>query len=107
MAPEQERAKLQMFWYRELLLDRVKSSWRCKTTGREGIIDLRSSLRLTPVQLNILKKQDIEFIVSMSDNQYTTGHRQFECPVNNFVAMNVTILNRQGKIEDILNDQLY
>ncbi|KAG1052966.1 hypothetical protein G6F43_004920 [Rhizopus delemar] len=95
MAPEQERAKLQMFWYRELLLDRVKSSWRCKTTGREGIIDLRSSLRLTPVQLNILKKQDIEFIVSMSDNQYTTGHRQFECPVNNFVAMNVTILNRQ------------
>ncbi|RCI06824.1 hypothetical protein CU098_013039 [Rhizopus stolonifer] len=95
MAPEQERAKLQMFWYSELLLERVKASWQCKTTGREGVINVRSSLRLTPLQLNILKKQDIEFIVSMSDDKYNTGHRQFECSVNTFVTMNVTILNRQ------------
>lgn len=103
MAPEQERAKLQMFWYRELLLDRVKATWRCKTTGREGVINLRSSLRLMPLQLNILKKQDIEFIITMSGGeQHCTGHRQFECPVNTFVTMNVTILNRQGNNDKIL-----
>ncbi|KAI8972379.1 TRAPP II complex [Pilobolus umbonatus] len=95
MAPEQERARLQMFWYREQLLRRVKARWRCRTTGREGTLHLRSSLRLTSQQLNILKKQDIEFIVSMSTK--TVGHRQFECNVNTFVTMQVTIYNRQGK----------
>ncbi|KAI9279379.1 TRAPP II complex [Sporodiniella umbellata] len=98
MAPEQERARLQMFWYRELLLEKVKAIWQCKTTGREGVINIRSSLRLSPLQLNILKKQDIEFIVSMSEEKYKAGHRQFECSVNSFVTMNVAILNRQGSV---------
>jgi hypothetical protein len=97
MAPEQERARLQMFWYREQLLERLNAKWRCSATGREGVVHLRSSLRLTPLQLSVLKKQDIEFIVSMSDNVNTIGNRQFECNVNTFVTMNVTILNRQSK----------
>jgi hypothetical protein len=98
MAPEQERARLQMFWYREQLLSRVQASWQCRSSGRKGMIYLRPSLRLTGLQLSVLKKQDIEFIVDMSeDNAQTVGHRQFECLVNSFVHMNVTIVNRQGK----------
>ncbi|KAL9548722.1 hypothetical protein PS6_006462 [Mucor atramentarius] len=96
MAPEQERARLQMFWYREQLLSRVKATWQCRSNGRGGIINLRPSLRLTGLQLNVLKKQDIEFIVDMSkEGAETTGHRQFKCRVNSFVHMNVTIANRQ------------
>lgn len=97
MAPEQERARLQMFWYREQMLSRVKATWQCRSNGRGGIINLRPSLRLTGLQLNVLKKQDIEFIVDMSKKGVeTTGHRQFRCQVNSFVHMNVTIANRQG-----------
>lgn len=98
MEPEQERARLQMFWYREQLLSRVQANWQCRSSGRKGIIYLRPSLRLTGLQLSVLKKQDIEFIVDMSeDNAQTVGHRQFECSVNSFVHMNVTIVNRQGR----------
>jgi hypothetical protein len=92
MAPEQERAKLQMFWYREQLLSRVKAHWTCPSSSRRGTINLRPSLRLTALQLGVLKKQDIEFIVDMPE--HTVGHRQFECQVNTFVNMNVTIVNR-------------
>lgn len=95
MPPEQERARLEMFWYREQLLSRVKATWRCASSGRQGIVPLRRSLRLTPLQLNVLKKQDIEFVVDMKEG--TIGHRQFKCRVNSFVSMNVTIINRQGK----------
>ncbi|KAI9475700.1 MAG: TRAPP II complex [Benjaminiella poitrasii] len=96
MEPEQERARLQMFWYREQLLSRIKATWQCRTSERRGVINLRSSLRLTGQQLNILKMQDIEFIVDMHNGGVKTiGHRQFECNVNSFVHMNVTIVNRQ------------
>ncbi|KAI8647021.1 TRAPP II complex [Parasitella parasitica] len=96
MAPEQERARLQVFWYREQLLSRVKARWQCRSNGRSGTISLRPSLRLTALQLNVLKKQDIEFIVDMSkEGVETTGHRQFRCRVNSFVHMNVKIANRQ------------
>lgn len=94
MAPEQERARLQMFWYREQLLTRIKASWQCKSSNRKGTINFRPSLRLTGLQLGVLKKQDIEFIVDMS-SEHTVGHRLFECNVNDFVTMNVTIVNRQ------------
>lgn len=98
MPPEQERARLQMFWYREQLLSRITASWQCRSSGRKGIVNLRPSLRLTTLQLNVLKKQDIEFIVDMTeDGVQTMGHRQFKCLVNSFVHMNVTIVNRQGK----------
>jgi hypothetical protein len=98
MPPEQERARLQMFWYREQLLSRITASWKCQSSGRQGHVSLRPSLRLTPLQLNVLKKQDIEFIVDMTETGVQTlGHRQFKCQVNSFVHMNVTIANRQGK----------
>lgn len=96
---EQERARLQMFWYRETLLRRITASWHCNSTGRHGLLNIRSSLRLTPMQLSILKKEDIEFIVEMtSDHAKKVSHRRFECKSNEFVTMNVSIRNRNGML---------
>ncbi|KAI9255681.1 TRAPP II complex [Phascolomyces articulosus] len=94
--PEQERARLQMFWYRESLLKRIQATWRCCSTGRHGILNLRPSLRLTPMQLSILKKEDIEFIVEMKGSVKKATHRRFECKCSDFVTMEVSIRNRHG-----------
>ncbi|KAG2221446.1 hypothetical protein INT45_005251 [Circinella minor] len=94
--PEQERARLQMFWYRESLLKRIQATWRCCSTGRHGILNMRPSLRLTPMQLSILKKEDIEFIVEMKGNVKKATHRRFECESSDFVTMEVSIRNRHA-----------
>ncbi|KAI7862240.1 TRAPP II complex [Spinellus fusiger] len=98
MPPEQERARLQMFWYSESLLQRVKAVWRCTSTDRRGVLHLRPSLRLTPLQLTILKKEDLEFIIEMEGKSaQKAGHRRFSCLVNDFVSMHISIRNRHGK----------
>ncbi|CAO3600653.1 unnamed protein product [Absidia cylindrospora] len=98
MAPEQERARSHMFWYREKLLDRIQASWQCQSTGRHGIFNLRPSLRLTSQQLAILKKEDIEFLVDLNGSTVKkTAHRQFQCDCNDFVTMPVSIRNRQAR----------
>ncbi|KAI8098748.1 TRAPP II complex [Halteromyces radiatus] len=96
MAPEQERARLLMFWYREKLLERIQATWQCQSTGRHGILNLRPSLRLSTQQLAILKKEDIEFLVDLEGpNVHKTAHRQFQCDCNDFITMQVSIRNRQ------------
>ncbi|KAG0167730.1 hypothetical protein DFQ30_005723 [Apophysomyces sp. BC1015] len=95
MPPQQERARLQMFWYREHLLKRIKATWRCNNTARHGILSLRPSLRLTPLQLSILKKEDIEFTVDVQGAGVTkTGHRRFRYEGDDFVTMKISIFNR-------------
>ncbi|CAO3613143.1 unnamed protein product [Cunninghamella blakesleeana] len=108
MAPEQERARLQMFWYREKLLERIQATWKCQSTNRHGILNLRPSLRLSSLQLAILKKEDIEFLVDLKGGNNNNeddekddhsviklGYRQFQCQCNEFISMPVTIYNRQ------------
>ncbi|KAI8063251.1 TRAPP II complex [Gongronella butleri] len=96
--PEQERSRLQMFWYRETLLERLHAQWSCPSTGRHGLLHLRPSLRLSTAQLAILKKEDIAFIVAMQGENVTSKtHRHFQCPSQTFVSMQVTIQNRQGR----------
>ncbi|CEP15600.1 hypothetical protein [Parasitella parasitica] len=65
ISEEQQKVRLQMFWYREELLNRIKGTWRCGSTGRRGELSLRSSLRLSFMQLGILKKEDVEFVVEL------------------------------------------
>ncbi|KAI9313933.1 TRAPP II complex [Dichotomocladium elegans] len=95
--PEQEKARLQMFWYRESLLRRITATWHCESTGRHGTLNIRPSLRLTPMQLSILKKEDIEFIIDITGDVKKPSHRRFECRSNEFVTMQVSIRNRHGK----------
>lgn len=98
MPPEQERSKLQIFWYRENLLRRIKATWRCSSTGRQGTLNLRPSLRLTAMQLSILKKEDIEFIVDLQGTDVRKlADRNFQCSTNEFSTMQISLLNRQRK----------
>ncbi|KAI8576610.1 hypothetical protein K450DRAFT_255841 [Umbelopsis ramanniana AG] len=96
VAPEQERARLRMFWYREELLKRLTATWRCSSTRREGDLQLRSTLRLTPTQLSVLQKSDIEFLVNIEDSR-RLAHRSFEVPSNKFIDMTIAIRNHRGR----------
>ncbi|CAO3668784.1 unnamed protein product [Umbelopsis ramanniana] len=95
VAPEQERARLRMFWYREELLKRLTATWRCSSTRREGDLQLRSSLRLTPTQLSVLQKSDIEFLVNIEDSR-RLAHSTFEVPSNRFIDMTIAIRNHRA-----------
>lgn len=95
ISKEQQQARLQMFWYREELLKRIKATWRCGSTGRMGELNLRPSLRLTRMQLGILKKEDIEFVVDLKgDSIQKQSHRKFTCVCNDYVTMTVSVRNR-------------
>ncbi|KAI8641004.1 TRAPP II complex [Parasitella parasitica] len=95
ISKEQQKARLQMFWYREELLNRIKGAWRCGSTGRKGELNLRSSLKLTFMQLGILKKENVEFVVELKgDSVRKLSHRKFTCVCNDYVTMTVSIRNR-------------
>lgn len=99
ISEEQQKARLQMFWYREELLHRIKANWKCRLGGRSGILNLRPSLRLTSLQLGILKKEDVEFLVDMKgDSIQKLSHRRFSCVCNDYVTMTVSIRNRFSKL---------
>jgi hypothetical protein len=99
ISKEQQQARLQMFWYREELLDRIKATWRCRSTDRSGLLNLRPSLRLTSIQLGILKKQDVEFLVDLKGDSITKlSHRRFSCKCNEYVTLNISIRNRFSKV---------
>ncbi|KAI8980967.1 transport protein Trs120 or TRAPPC9 TRAPP II complex subunit-domain-containing protein [Pilobolus umbonatus] len=92
---EQRQLLLQKFWYREELLRCVHAKWVCKSTGRSGILNLRSSLRLSFLQLTILKKGNIEFLVEMKGKTVRKlGHKKFICTCNEYSIITISILNR-------------
>ncbi|KAI8877388.1 Trs120-domain-containing protein [Backusella circina FSU 941] len=93
MSEEQQQARLQMFWYREQLLNRIKANWRCSATGRSGILNLRPSSRLSALQLAILKKEDIEFFIDVK-NALKISRRRLSCECGTRVVLNITIRNR-------------
>ena len=95
ISKEQQKLRLQIFWYREEILKRINANWRCRTTGRCGILNLRHSLRSNAVQLGILKKEDVEFLVGLTgDRVEKLSHRRFSCPCKEYVQLIVTIRNR-------------
>lgn len=110
ISEEQQKARLQMFWYREELLHRIKASWKCRLTQRSGILNLRPSLRLTSLQLGILKKEDVEFLVDIKgESVKKISHRKFSCVCNDYVIMTVSVRNRFSKLKyfDICFNSLF
>lgn len=99
ISEEQHKARLQMFWYREEVLERIKANWQCRVTGRCGLLNLRPSLRFSRLQLGILKKEDVEFQVEMKGKSVQKlSHRRFSCVCNDYVIMTVSIRNRFSKV---------
>ncbi|KAF9576931.1 hypothetical protein EC968_000056 [Mortierella alpina] len=65
LSSEEQATERALFWFREELLKRVVARWTCKdTSGRFGKFDLRT-LRLTKSMLNVLKIEDISFLVKL------------------------------------------
>ncbi|GAA5816543.1 hypothetical protein MFLAVUS_010073 [Mucor flavus] len=103
ISEEQQKARLQMFWYREELLHCITASWYCRATKRSGELNLRSSLRLNSLQLGVLKKEDIEFLIDLKgENVQKLSHRRFSCVCNEYVTMNITIRNRFRGVQQVV-----
>lgn len=120
LSSEDQAKERALFWFREELLKRVVARWTCKdTSGRFGKFDLRT-LRLTKPMLNVLKIEDISFLVTMEptatmdedqDNNNKDveeeggegssrggleqiGSNRWRCPVEKFAQMRFTVVNR-------------
>ncbi|KAI8355172.1 TRAPP II complex [Blakeslea trispora] len=95
LSKDQQQARLQMFWYREELLNRIKASWRLRGSDHTGHLNLRPSLRLSQAQLAIFKKEDIEFLIQMEGQSVKRlGHRRFVCECNDLTTLRITVKNR-------------
>ncbi|KAI9236199.1 MAG: TRAPP II complex [Podila humilis] len=118
LTPEELALERSLFWFREELLKRVVARWTCKdTSGRFGKFDLRT-LRLTKSMLNVLKIEDISFLVRLEpteamleegSEESTTGDKgpngsrggleqigsnRWRCPVDQFAQIRFTVVNR-------------
>ncbi|KAG0258844.1 hypothetical protein BG011_003026 [Mortierella polycephala] len=121
LSTEEQAMERSLFWFREELLKRVVARWSCKdTSGRFGKFDLRT-LRLTKPMLNVLKIEDISFLVTMEStkamhesqqeiegtNEGTgslrdgqrcgleqIGSNRWRCPVEQFAQIRFTVVNR-------------
>ncbi|KAI8604589.1 TRAPP II complex [Dissophora ornata] len=75
LSAEDQAMERALFWFREELLKRVVARWTCKdASGRFGKFDLRT-LRLNKSMLNVLKIEDISFLVTLES---TAAMRQAE-----------------------------
>ncbi|KAF9135840.1 hypothetical protein BGW39_011429 [Mortierella sp. 14UC] len=116
LSSEDQAKERALFWFREELLKRVVARWTCKdTSGRFGKFDLRT-LRLTKPMLNVLKIEDISFLVTMEPTAAMDGGQdadkeeeeegsnrggleqigsnRWRCPVEKFAQIRFTVVNR-------------
>ncbi|KAF9971645.1 hypothetical protein BGZ73_005399 [Actinomortierella ambigua] len=127
-AAQQSEEDLQLerslFWFREELLKRVVARWTCRdNSSRYGRFDLRT-LRLTKAMLNVLKIEDISFLVQMEPTEEMLealaeerdrqdpneegensslrrleqiGSNRWRCPIETFAQIRVSVVNRSNK----------
>ncbi|KAF9092331.1 hypothetical protein BGX29_010505, partial [Mortierella sp. GBA35] len=118
LSAEDQAKERALFWFREELLKRVVARWTCKdASGRFGKFDLRT-LRLTKPMLNVLKIEDISFLVTMEPTTAMNeedkkekgeekegeelsrggleqiGSNRWRCPVEKFAQIRFTVVNR-------------
>ncbi|KAF9427066.1 hypothetical protein BGZ94_005533 [Podila epigama] len=119
LTAEEQTLERSLFWFREELLKRVVARWTCKdASGRFGKFDLRT-LRLTKSMLNVLKIEDISFLVRLEPTSADgkekeegegegeeeekkeggrgleqIGSNRWRCPVDQFAQIRFTVVNR-------------
>lgn len=99
------KSQLELFWYREILLGRIKARWiKYEMDGaedeinRQGELDLRTCLRLTSEQLSILKVPDVIFALTLEGcGVKQVGFKHFVCQSGERVVLTVTVINRHCK----------
>ncbi|KAG0346519.1 hypothetical protein BG004_001535 [Podila humilis] len=113
LTAEEQALERSLFWFREELLKRVVARWTCKdASGRFGKFDLRA-LRLNRSMLNVLKIEDISFLVRLEPTEAMLeesmkgegeesvrrgleqiGSNRWRCPVDQFSQIRFTVVNR-------------
>ncbi|CAO3599495.1 unnamed protein product [Absidia cylindrospora] len=100
------RLQLELFWYRENLLRRIKATWSHldmdgisshadDEINRQGDLDLRSCLCLTSEQLSILKVPDVTFSLTLEGHGVKQiGFKHFVCQSDQHVMLTIIVNNR-------------
>ena len=109
-SPAAELAARETFWYREEILQHIRATWKEDSTGRTGIINLRS-LRLSARMIPALKLDDLAISLSLSpcpspptpphdpNTTATTSLTQltrskYSIPTSTFFTLTTTLRNR-------------
>jgi len=104
---EAELAARETFWYREELLKHIRATWREDSTGRSGVINLRS-LRLSTRMVSTLKLEDlaIRFTIHPAANPSSptpsptidqTSLNSFTVPTSTFLTLRTHLSNRSSQ----------
>ncbi|KAI2633847.1 Trs120-domain-containing protein [Xylaria nigripes] len=98
ITPEIERTNREAFWYREKLLDSISGTWKTLTgSTMQGAMRLRG-IRLTPRMIEILKLDDVEIGVSVTNPQAESPQdAENNILVDDFVQITVHITNRMSE----------
>ncbi|ORZ07834.1 TRAPP II complex [Absidia repens] len=100
------RSQLELFWYRENLLRRIKATWSNldmegisnhadDEVNRQGDLDLRSCLCLTSEQLSILKVPDVTFAFTLEGHGVKQiGFKHFVCQSGQHVMLTIIVNNK-------------
>ena len=104
LSAEAEEASRELFWHREELLKYIRGSWREDTTGREGAIDIRKGIRLSPRMIDALRLDDIEIDFEIRPSKHDQhapviqlGKSRFRIHDKKFNMLVVKIRNRAAK----------
>lgn len=135
-SPEAELAAREAFWYREELLNHIRATWREDSTGRKGVINLRS-LRLSARMIPALKLEDLDISLSVgpcasypptpppesrsetksevnSSSVKILGPSTFALPTSTFLTLTTTLYNRTAypihpllRLQSLLRNQTH
>ena len=103
-SPEAERAAREAFWYREEILKLFSATWIEDSTGRTGIVNLRT-LQLTPQMISVYKLDDVAIDMSVSpahmkgdgqDLVAQLGPSTYQVPTSTFLTITTTLYNRSS-----------
>ena len=104
LTAEAEEASRELFWHREELLKYIRGSWREDSTGREGEIDMRKGIRLSPRMIAALRLDDIEIDFGIrpskidQDARVTQlGKSRFRIQAKKFNVLVIKIRNRSAE----------
>ena len=102
---EAEYLTRESYWYREELLKHIRGKWREPVTGKEGEIDFRKAVRLSPRMVDVLRLDEIEISfdltpasgASSSNIVHQVSRSRFEVRTETFATLTTRIHNRSAQ----------
>jgi len=94
LSADTERIARELFWYREALLDRLSATWQESGSSKQGMIDLRNAVRMTPRMVDALKLDDVDIQLTISGHEISMSNKGFSITVGDFAILEAKISNR-------------